>query len=158
VLDLDGSVLLLKSKKNFRHSEISRAIYDHGIPVIMASDKFPLPRTVERISAPLPSRLMWPRQSLTRLEKNEMVDGYRIEGKRTWANQHERDALAAATYAYNRINPLLKRIRKKVDCEKADYVSMAVILRGVSIDAGIKQFNGEKQIIINEKKSKTHPG
>lgn len=153
VLDLDGNLLLTKSKKNFRHSEISKAIYTKGVPIIMASDKFPLPRTVEKISAAFPSKLMWPRQSLTRIEKIEMVGIYKIDNKRVWSNRHERDALAAAIFAHNRIKPLLIRIGKKAKGEIADYVAMNTILKGDNIDKSIKQFNRGGQIIIDEKKS-----
>ena len=34
VLDFEGNLLLTKSKKNFRHSEISKAIYKQGLPVM----------------------------------------------------------------------------------------------------------------------------
>ena len=140
VIDLEGNLLLTASKKNFRHSEISKSIYEFGIPVLMASDKFPLPKTVERISASLPSKLSWPRQSLTRREKVEMTHAYAAEEK-PWSNRHERDALAAAVFAHNRIRPLLDRIKKKTKSRHArNYVAMNTILRGRSIDEGLKSF------------------
>jgi predicted RNase H-like nuclease (RuvC/YqgF family) len=149
---LKGNLLATKSKKNFQHSEISKHIYSHGLPMIMASDKYPLPKTIERISAAFPSKLMWPRQSLTRLEKIEMTQSF-IEDKKPWSNKHERDALAAAIFAFNKIEPLLKRIQKKAEGESADYVAMSTILKGISIDQSMKKFNKHEQIIINEKKS-----
>jgi predicted RNase H-like nuclease (RuvC/YqgF family) len=119
----------------------------------MASDKFPLPKTIERISAAFPTKLSYPTQPLTRKEKNEMVEPYRVDGKRVWSNDHEKDALAAAIFAHNRVKPLMRRIRKKAPDAKADYVIMSVILKGRSIDESLKEFNAGEQIIINEKKS-----
>jgi predicted RNase H-like nuclease (RuvC/YqgF family) len=134
----------MKSGKSFPHSEISKLIYGCGIPMMMASDKFPLPKTVEHISASLPSKLSWPRQSLTRNEKAEMTQPY-AEIEKPWSNRHERDALAAAVFAYNKITPLLTRIRKKTRSRQArNYVAMNTILRGKSIDDGLKSF-GESQ-------------
>lgn len=148
---------MVKSSKNFRHSEISKAIYCCGIPIIMASDKFPLPKTVERISSSFPSKLAFPRQSLTKIEKVEMTRRFMGE-KKPWSNHHEKDALAAAIFAHNRIKPLLKRIRKKASGEIANYVAMNTILKGESIDSSIKQFNTGKQIIIDESKRVGKPG
>ena len=118
----------------------------------MASDKFPIPRTVERISAAFPSKLMWPRQSLTKLEKIEMTQIF-VEDEKPWSNKHERDALAAAIFAHNKIKPLLEKISKKACGEKANYIAMSTVLKGISIDQSMKQFNNGGQIIINEKKS-----
>jgi predicted RNase H-like nuclease (RuvC/YqgF family) len=158
VLDLDGNLLLLKSKKNLLHSEISRMIYDCGIPIIMASDKNPLPRTVERISASFPSKLSWPTEVLSRLEKLEMTRKF-AEDEKPWSNMHERDALAAAVFAHNRIKALVERINRKTATEEmANYVAMNVILRGRNIDESVKQFNSGGQIIMNEKRSLGKPG
>ena len=130
----------MRSGKNFPHSEISKLIYGCGIPMLMASDKFPLPKTVEHISASLPSKLSWPRQSLTRKEKMEMTQPYALAEK-PWSNRHERDALAAAVFAYNRILPLLSRINKKTRSKRArNYVTMNTVLSGKSIDEGLKKF------------------
>lgn len=152
ILDVNGNLVMTASKKNFRHSEISKAIYEHGIPMIMASDKYPLPKTVEHISAAFPTKLSYPRQSLTRIEKLEMTRPF-IEEEKPWSNRHERDALAAAVFAYNRIKPLIKRVKRKARDEARDYVLMNTILKGENIDAGLKQYNSGGQIIINEKKS-----
>ena len=157
VIDLEGKLVLTRSKKNFLHSEISKIIYDCGVPIIMASDKFPLPKTVERISSSFPSKLSFPRQSLNRLEKAEMTKPF-VDERKPWSNCHEKDALAAAVFAHNRIKPLLKKISKRVGGETADFVAMNTILKGESIDFCIKQFNSGKQIIIDERKRVGKPG
>jgi predicted RNase H-like nuclease (RuvC/YqgF family) len=111
LFDLEGNLLLTKSKKSFARSEINRVISGFGIPVIIASDMFPPSRIIERIASTFSAKLITPKKSLSRKEKNQIISSERwIELKRMCENRHEKDALAAALFAFSKIERLMRRV------------------------------------------------
>jgi hypothetical protein len=149
MLDLDGNIVLITSKKNLSRSKIIRLVSKFVTPVIIASDTSPPSRIIEKIAACFSARLMFPRQTITRQEKTKLVKYYKLENY-VLHNRHEKDALAAALYAWNKIKSLIKRINKKTQKQKNKnlniYVKINVLLKGKSIDSSIKQFLKEKDI------------
>ena len=146
LFDLDGNLILTKSKKNFSKSEISRFISRFGSPVIIASDMFPTSRTIERIVSTFSARLIMPKQSLSRKEKTRTVNSLRWrELKKLCGNRHEKDALVAAIFAFSRIERLMKRIDKRIkkynlNQDLQTKIKTNVLLSGESITESIKRF------------------
>lgn len=153
LIDLDGNLVLLDSKKNFSREKISRFILNHGSPVIIASDTYPYSRTVEKIAATFSAKIVYPRESLTRKEKNEMVNDYRKKNysEQVWNNRHEKDALASALFAWNRVEPLMRRVNKKIRLTAKEFDSRIEddikrrVIEGQNIRRSIKQFIMEKR-------------
>lgn len=118
-LDLDGGLVLLRSGKNMGVSEISRAIAGTGSPIIISTDVNPPPRVIEKASSAFSARLVYPKRSLGRREKNSITRGYCKKilhaRKPPWANRHEKDALASAVFAWKAVRPTLKKIRDKLN-------------------------------------------
>lgn len=146
MFDLDGNLLLTKSKKDFSRSEISRVISEHGMPVIIASDMFPTSKTIEKIASTFSAKLVMPRKSLSRKEKNQIISSDRwIEFKKMCENRHERDALTAAILAFGSIESLMKRVNKKLKKHNLDQtlygqIKANVLLSGENITRIIRQF------------------
>ncbi len=150
LMDLDGNLILLKSRKNLSKAGINRFIVDFGNPVILGSDKFPTPRLIEKTAATFSARMVVPREPFPRTEKERIIHDFSKRNsfcsKRTWKNQHEKDALTAALFAWNRVGALINRVDKKLEMYKGmrDYkrlsglVKTKVLLEGENIDSCIK--------------------
>ena len=129
-------------------SDIIKTISKFGDPLIIATDRNPSPKKVEKIAAAFFAKLAFPRESLTRLEKAKLVDAYFKKVEKIPLDRHKRDSLAAALFARNRIKPLIQKINKKLeiykqhpDYQKFDqYVKAQVLLRGENINSAIKQY------------------
>ncbi|MFQ5647812.1 MAG: DUF460 domain-containing protein [Candidatus Aenigmatarchaeota archaeon] len=122
LLDLKGKLALLDSHKEFSRSDLVKIVSGFGTPVIITTDVSPPPRLIEKIAASFPARLLVPRHSLQKREKLELVRQYLKERKPgrgparyPWKNTHEKDALAAALFAWSQVRDLVARIDKKLD-------------------------------------------
>ncbi len=147
ILDLDGDVVLVWSRKNAGKAEISKVISRAGIPVIISCDTNPPPRMVERIAATFSSRLEVPKEDFLRKEKYLMTRGFNSSGngeEKAYRNRHERDALASALYGWGRVKNLVSRIDKRVSARglgerERDLVRTSVILDRESIEKSIRE-------------------
>ena len=105
ILDTKGEILLLKSKRGFKKGEIIDAITRIGKPLIVAGDRYPLPKSVEKLASSLGCRYYHPRKSLSNADKVKLVEDFkeRIE------DDHERDALASALEAFKAHSSVFER-------------------------------------------------
>ncbi|MFB6174571.1 MAG: DUF460 domain-containing protein [Candidatus Nanohalobium sp.] len=113
-VDLDGEIELLESGKNFPSSEIIERIVKVGRPVVIASDKGKTPSTVQDIGSSLGAEIFEPDEDLDSQRKKELGKG---------ANDHEKDAVASAVYAYNSLQREIRKIEKykdKLDIERPE--------------------------------------
>ena len=104
---MNGNVLDIESGKNISVNDAIWEIEQRGDLLILASDRFPLPRTIKKIAAAFECKIYSPREALAKIEKEELTRGYRN------LNGHERDALAAALKAYNFFSHKLRQIKKQ---------------------------------------------
>jgi predicted RNase H-like nuclease (RuvC/YqgF family) len=106
--DLDGTVLDVWSSRTADTATVIEWIIEHGRPVIVAADVEPMPETVEKIRRSfdaggwIPSRDLSVDKKLHRT-RNEAYD-----------NDHERDAMAAALFAFDDHEDQFERIGAKV--------------------------------------------
>ena len=145
LFDLGGKMVSLESRKNFSKPEITKYIKEFGYPVIIASDINPPPRSIEKIAASFYVKLMFPETKVSRREKIACVERYAKKSwykEFPWSNRHERDALFASLNAWNRINPLIRRINSKVKSSKVvrEFVKRNVILGEGSISESIRDY------------------
>jgi uncharacterized protein len=147
VIDIGGRLILLHSRKGLSRSDISRMISDLGSPIIIATDRRPAPSFVGKLAATFSARLSEPEENLPRQEKAR-ISAEVLDGTEMKANQHERDALAAALHAYNRIRPTVTRVRKRLedlghegDRDIESHVMSRVILHGDHVKRAIGKFS-----------------
>lgn len=137
VLDLKGNLVDIKSKKNWKISEIIEYITSLGKPVIIATDRSNPPEFVQKIKASFNAILYVPKEDIDTERKRFLTV------KHGNLNDHERDALAAAMEAFNvhksKFMNIEKRIPVGVDADKIK----AEALRGFSVSA-ILQSSEEK--------------
>jgi predicted RNase H-like nuclease (RuvC/YqgF family) len=147
VIDAEGRLISVKSKKNMSKGDISKHISGLGKPVIISGDRRPAPSAVERLASTFSARLVVPEENLSRREKNLLARESMKENGEEKLNQHERDALASAVYAYNTIKPTMIRVGHRLkslgvsdDRELGNFVRTRVILDRDHVKRAISRF------------------
>jgi len=110
IIDTSKNILYLKSKKEFKKKELFESIIKKGMPIIVASDRSPLPKSVEKLASSLNCKTYEPPENLSNLEKYNIVKDYLDFVK----NDHQRDALASALKAYQSYSKLFMKTDKTV--------------------------------------------
>ncbi len=140
MLDLDGNTVDVFSAKNYSVSDTIRRIISRGKPLVVASDVTPTPSMVKKVSNVFSSHVHELNDCLTVEEKFALTKGEGYEYK----NVHERDALAACVNAFKNYKKKFAQVQKKtppsVDVEEVK----ALVIKGVSISAAIKQLISER--------------
>ena len=113
IIDTKGEILFLKSKRGFKKGEIIDIITDMGKPLLIAGDRRPLPRSVERMARTLGCRPFYPRKSLSISDKKWIVREFMNEIE----DDHEKDALASALYAFKHYSRVFKRTNEILESQ-----------------------------------------
>lgn len=131
LLDLKGDLIKLHSSRNISISGVIEMIVKYGRPLIVATDVSPIPGTVEKIRRTFNALPGEPGESLTTVDKINLAKPY------GYSNDHERDALAAAAYVIRRYKNKFDQIRKKIPIPVDSDESIALVMRGDTIDSAI---------------------
>jgi len=113
IIDTKGEILFLESKRGFKKGEIIDIITDMGKPLLIAGDRRPLPRSVERMARTLGCRPFYPRKSLSISDKKWIVREFMDEIE----DDHEKDALASALYAFKHYSRVFKRTNEILESQ-----------------------------------------
>ena len=137
-LDLEGNLVHLASTRLFGAADLIAEIADIGKPLIIASDKAEMPFGVEKIRRAF-SAVAWnPKKDILIREKYLLAAGHEFK------NDHERDSLSAAVYAYrtykSRFENILRRAPAGVDLDEL----RAQIVRGQSLEQALAVLAGKQ--------------
>lgn len=138
LLSLDGTVHRLESKKGLTRSDMVRFVYEHGVPVIVATDKTPVPHLPKKLAAALDIGLFVPNRPIPVSEKQDLARDFSQEIR--IRNAHERDALTAAVYAYRDVLPKLEQIDRKIREEQIQVDKnhvKALVIKGMQVSEAI---------------------
>ncbi len=150
VLDINGKLLGVRSKKNWNSAEVVEYILSFGKPVIVATDKSNPPEFVSKLRASFNALIHVPKEDTSVERKKYLVSPF----KQNISNDHERDALSAAIDAYNAHKNKLISVEKKIPPGvDVDAVKVGV-LRGMTLKELIEK-KSESQEKIPRQKSKT---
>ncbi|MGB9577131.1 MAG: DUF460 domain-containing protein [Candidatus Micrarchaeia archaeon] len=145
ILDYDGRIVALESKKNWSASEIIGEVMSVAAdsPLLVASDVNPASKLARQVKAAFNAKLFKPTHSLGQLEKTRLVEKHlRVTASRLEpANAHERDALAAAVKAFHSIQNKMRQVRAKAAGFQEQRVKsfQAEVLRGKKMASTIKK-------------------
>nr|WP_272904600.1 DUF460 domain-containing protein [Halobacterium sp. TGN-42-S1] len=103
LVGLDGHVLDVTSTRTADTAEVIEWIIERGRPALVAADVTPMPDTVEKIAASFDAPTWAPDADLPVDEKQHRT---REEG---YDDDHQRDAMAAALYAYDHYRETIDR-------------------------------------------------
>lgn len=104
ILDLDGNVLRVSSSKQLDLNSLIANVFYLGKPLVVATDVSPIPKFVEKFASQTGTKIIGPKQNLKVFQKKELTKRY------DFSNDHERDALAAAIFAFKKVRVLLRKI------------------------------------------------
>lgn len=135
LLDLDGSLVECRSKRNFSLDSLVKHVSARGSVLMVGCDKAKIPAFVQDFATKFHARVLFPKKDLSVAEKRELTRGC------SFANAHERDALASALLAHRRSASLLRKVRANLERggkeSLFDEVCDLVIREGVSIHAAV---------------------
>ncbi len=130
VLDTRGKLIRARSSKQLELNSIVEEVVQLGSVLAIGTDKQKCPQLIEKIAAKTGAKIVLPDYDLLVAEKESMVQGFT-------GNQHEKDSLAAALYAYKELEPLLQRIGKVLVQEGKQELFMevtkTVVMDGINI-------------------------
>jgi predicted RNase H-like nuclease (RuvC/YqgF family) len=134
-LDIDGHVISVASSRGMSIDEAIMEISRRGHVAVIATDKKEAPPMVAKVASIMGARLFSPDFDMPVEKKRELASAFKT------SNDHERDALAAATYAYHRFQNKIRRIEKQV-MEELE-TTKARVLKGEKVSE-IFECGGEK--------------
>jgi hypothetical protein len=138
-LDTSGMPIMVSSAKGIGLDKLVQEITKEGRVIAVGTDRKKCPLLIERFAAKVGARLIKPKEDISVREKDRLTRGAR--------NEHERDAIAAASFAYKELRPLLEKISvfaKRKKSEKIeDEVTEIVVVRKVGITKTIEQLEAE---------------
>ncbi|WP_435184062.1 DUF460 domain-containing protein [Halobellus sp. EA9] len=122
VVGLDGSVLDVYSTRTADTADVIEWLIERGRPVVVAADVTPMPETVEKFRRSFDAAAWTPTSDLPVDEKLHRTR------EASYENDHQRDALAAALFAFDDHEDQLDRISQKVppDIERGEVVARVV--------------------------------
>ena len=136
VVGLDGTVHALYSSRTADTADVTEWIVEQGRPIIVAADVEPMPETVEKFRRSFDAAGWKP---TTDLPVDEKLHRTREAG---YDNDHERDALAAALYAYDDHEDQIDRIAAKTPPRlDREAVIAGVVAGGSSVEAVIEDLS-----------------
>ena len=128
VLDLNGNLLHTASVRAQSPAEVIAEITRLGKPVVVATDKAEMPAGVEKIRRAFAAVPWTPKKDILIKEKYAAAEGY------TFADDHQRDSLAAAVLAFRSFQPKFENLKKRLPAgTDVDFVR-AGIIRGKTLD------------------------
>ncbi|GAB7091963.1 DUF460 domain-containing protein [Halorubrum luteum] len=134
VVGLDGTVHELYSSRTADTADVTEWIVEQGRPIIVAADVEPMPETVEKFRRSFDAAGWQPTTDLPVDEKLHRTREVAYE------NDHERDALAAALYAYDDHADQFDRIAEKTPPRlDREEVIAGVVAGGASVEAVVEE-------------------
>jgi predicted RNase H-like nuclease (RuvC/YqgF family) len=130
-IDLDGNLAHVSSSRQMTMADVREELIRIGKPLIIASDVAQMPFTVEKIRRAFNAVAYTPRQDRTQEEKTALTEAF------SYANDHERDALAAAIDAFRQYRNKFQNIAKRVPPGSDLDEIRAGFVRGLSVEQAL---------------------
>ncbi len=140
VVSLDGSVLDVASSRTNDTAEVTEWIIEHGRPVVVAADVTPMPETVEKLRRSFSAAGWEPERDLPVDEKKHRTREHAYD------NDHERDAMAAALYAFDAHESQFDRVAEKVPPQhEVGRVVARVVAGEESVESVLRDLEGDEE-------------
>ena len=140
VVDLDGSVLDVLSTRTADTAEVIEWIIERGRPVVIAADVEPMPETVEKIRRSFDAAGWEPASDLPVDEKQHRTRDTDYD------NDHERDAMAAALYAFDAHEEQFDRIAAKIppNVDRGE-ITARVVSDGETVETALAALSDDEE-------------
>ncbi|WP_231185610.1 DUF460 domain-containing protein [Haladaptatus sp. DYF46] len=138
--DLDGTLLDVLSTRTADTADVIEWIIERGRPVIVAADVTPMPETVEKFRRSFDAAGWTPERDLPVDEKQHRT---REEG---YDNDHQRDAMAAALFAFDSHEDQFQRIARKVPPGMSrGEVTARVVAKDESVESVLRDLSDDPE-------------
>ncbi len=144
-LNLSGELVDLTSSRGLSSSDVIEWIAARGRPLVVASDVFPTPGSVEKVKRAFNAVLFSPGGDIPAEEKIALGKEF------GYKNDHERDALAAAISAFKKYKNKFLLVEKKSPPEIDPDEVKALVVRGYSIENAIAEFVPSSDTSVGQK-------
>jgi predicted RNase H-like nuclease (RuvC/YqgF family) len=140
IVGLDGEVLDVLSTRTADTAAVTEWIVERGRPVVVAADVTPMPETVEKLRRSFDAAGWAPDRDLPIDTKQHRT---REAG---YDNDHERDAMAAALFAYDDHEDQFDRVAAKVPPgQDVGPVVARVVAGGESVETALAAFRDDDE-------------
>ncbi len=157
IIDLEGNVLYLGSKKEMDRGDIISLIYSYGRPILLAVDVDIIPDMVKKLAGQINAEIYVPKEDMLVADKSILA--LKATGGENPDTTHERDALASAYKAFLNYKSKLSQVEsyvEKIDIDLDIDKIKADVIRGITIaDAIDKQINEMLNLNNEEYKEET---
>ena len=147
-LNTKGELVKLKSEKNLSLNAIVNELTQAGRIIAVGTDVKYSPKFVEKFCSRLSAKLISPKEDMKIGYKKRLTENFRHH------NDHQRDALAAALFAFRELRPLLKKIDFVLKREGKEHLAYDVtisVVKGMSIADALKSLEYKKDEIKTKK-------
>ncbi|EJN59758.1 DUF460 domain-containing protein [Halogranum rubrum] len=140
VVGLDGTVLDVLSTRTADTAEVIEWLIERGRPIVVAADVTPMPETVEKFRRSFDAAGWNP---TTDLPVDEKLHRTRDED---YDNDHERDAMAAALFAFDAHEDQFERITRKVPprIDRGEVIAR-VVSGEESVEAVLRELSDDEE-------------
>ncbi|RRJ30782.1 DUF460 domain-containing protein [Halocatena pleomorpha] len=111
IVGLGGTVLDVSSTRTGDTADVIEWIIERGQPIVVAADVTPIPETVEKIRRSFDAAAWTPERDLPIDRKQHRTR------ENSYDNDHERDAMAAALFAFDDHEDQFERIARKIPAQ-----------------------------------------
>ncbi len=132
----------MRSKKGLGLDGILEILAELGRPVIVATDKSNPPELVRKVSANFGAILVFPSEDLPLEYKREVARKFEVK------DDHQRDALSAALFAYKKYKPKIEKIRAELRRREPEIIEN--VLKGETIAEALEIKEREKKKEMEE--------
>jgi hypothetical protein len=148
VVGLDGDVLDVYSTRTADTAGVIEWLVERGRPIVVAADVEPMPETVEKFRRSFDAAGWEPDTDLPVDEKLHRTREH------TYDNDHERDAMAAALFAFDAYEDQFERITRKVppQFDRGEVIDR-VVSGDASVEAVLRELTDDDE---SEEEESTH--
>ncbi len=156
VLDTKGNLLKLKSAKNLTLSAlISELLGTEGKIVAVGSDVCYPPHYVQKFCSAFSAKLLRPKEDMKIGLKERMTAAFKTN------DDHQRDALAAALFAFNELRPALQKVESHLKHDGKEHRMNEVkelVIQGWNIAGALEKLEKKEAVALPKKKIRQKAG
>ncbi|WP_137291121.1 DUF460 domain-containing protein [Natronorubrum halophilum] len=140
IVSLEGEVLDVWSSRTSDTADVIEWIVERGRPIIVAADVTPMPETVEKFRRSFDAAGWTPRSDLPVDEKQHRTR------EESYDDDHQRDAMAAALYAFDSHEDQFERIAGKLPAglDRGE-VTARVVAGEESVEAVLRELEDDEE-------------
>ena len=139
LLDLEGNIINIQSKKEFSKSEIVNFILSNCKPIIIGTDVTKIPHMVKKIAATFGVKIWSPKEEISSDEKDRLVKNF----YKFSLDSHSSDALSAAILTFKKYKELFNHVKSHLKktgrIRYFEKVLEIVLNEDISVDAALSR-------------------